>query len=728
MRIPGLAITIVFATLPMAQARELHVDQNHAEADDANPGTNQKPLQTISAAAAVAEPGDTVLIGAGTYREYVSPNTGGTAPDKMITYRAREGERVVIKGSDVWKPAWKRAQIEGVSRDVWEAPLDPDLFTFDFPAENFNPFVQSPLKIYSQTAEEYYAPVRPPVEGESLEITRGAIFLDGRPLNQITDPRQFDYAGNLFFVPPDGARVLVRLGGDRSPEGLQFEFVTREQCFAPRVLGRHFIHLKDLHFEHAANGNGVPQFGMVSSSRGRFWILEGCSFRWAGTAGADIGDQCWWRSPPGRSYDNQAQNGELDFQMIVRRCTFADNGTAGLWCYGSRSILVEDCVFERNNRLGRNTWEEAGIKCHGVKNSVFRNNLFRDNDSYGLWLDGPAANNRITQNLFISNMNSGVFIESSLTTQLIDNNISFDSLPFTFYQITKADGFYTHQSSNVIHAHNLAFGNAGYGIRCVVLSKNKAGGWGGLYAKVSHNRVLNNIVYANGRAAIGLPVDDFLAWDNQSRGNLFWGAADAPLFELQRGVVAPSKLVAAIRKSMADHDISPHEAPLLNRWAADQLGPNVGDMRHNGPLVGLGLWQAVQDFDKDAVVGALPDLRMYRDGRMVIKLKRPDKPIGKNSGDGDEVVGARPQSYALLSDVSCEPLTYIKYDYFGHERPDGTPHTVGPIQSLEKLADNDIATTLELWPNAHPDRPPAPEMRIEMKALSVVGEGEKEPE
>lgn len=251
--------------------------------------------------------------------------------------------------------------------------------------------------------------------------------------------------------------------------------------------------------------------------------------------------------------------------MIVRRCTFTGNGTAGLWGYSAGSILLEDCVFERNNWLGRNTWEEADLKYHAIERSIFRNNLFRDNDSFGLWLDICGGNNRITQNLFISNMNAGVFIEAGLGTTLVDNNISAYSRPFTFYQMTQADGFYNHQSSNVIFAHNLAFGNAGYGFRCLLWGESGSNPFGGVFCKVSHNRVLNNIAYANARGAVSLPVDQRLCWDNVSAGNFFWGATDAPLFELQRGIMAPSELVRLIEKSLADHAIPAYEAPVLNR-------------------------------------------------------------------------------------------------------------------------------------------------------------------
>jgi probable HAF family extracellular repeat protein/parallel beta-helix repeat protein len=66
---------------------------------DANPGTIAAPLQTIQAAANLAQPGDTVMIRGGTYRETVTPANSGTAA-APITYQAYNNEPVVIDGAD----------------------------------------------------------------------------------------------------------------------------------------------------------------------------------------------------------------------------------------------------------------------------------------------------------------------------------------------------------------------------------------------------------------------------------------------------------------------------------------------------------------------------------------------------------------------------------------------------------------------------------------------------
>src|ERR1700733_582940 len=63
-------------------------------------GSPAEPFRTINRAAAVAQAGDTVVVHAGEYREWVKPRHGGLSDSRRITYQAADGEHVVIKGSE----------------------------------------------------------------------------------------------------------------------------------------------------------------------------------------------------------------------------------------------------------------------------------------------------------------------------------------------------------------------------------------------------------------------------------------------------------------------------------------------------------------------------------------------------------------------------------------------------------------------------------------------------
>ena len=96
-----IIIALVLASATTASAREYHVGAKY-------------PLKTISAAAALAQPGDTITMHAGIYREWVNPPRGGTSDRNRITYQAARGETVVITGSERAK-GWVR-----VSGDTWK--------------------------------------------------------------------------------------------------------------------------------------------------------------------------------------------------------------------------------------------------------------------------------------------------------------------------------------------------------------------------------------------------------------------------------------------------------------------------------------------------------------------------------------------------------------------------------------------------------------------------------
>ncbi len=103
-------------------AREIHVSVRGADAQD---GSDARPLATISAAARRAQPGDTITIHEGIYRERIAPPRGGTSDARRIVYQAAPGETVVLKGSEIIQ-GWKKVQ-----NDTWQVVI-PNTFFGDF--------------------------------------------------------------------------------------------------------------------------------------------------------------------------------------------------------------------------------------------------------------------------------------------------------------------------------------------------------------------------------------------------------------------------------------------------------------------------------------------------------------------------------------------------------------------------------------------------------------------
>ena len=78
-------------------------------------GTKEDPFLTISKAARVALPGDSITVHEGEYREWVRPKNKGLSDLRRIT--TGPGEKVVIKGSERIQ-SW--VQVEG---SIWKAVL-----------------------------------------------------------------------------------------------------------------------------------------------------------------------------------------------------------------------------------------------------------------------------------------------------------------------------------------------------------------------------------------------------------------------------------------------------------------------------------------------------------------------------------------------------------------------------------------------------------------------------
>jgi hypothetical protein len=129
MKMLGTTTLAVAAALVLgigaACATEFHVATT---GKDSNAGANGAPFRTLQRAADAAQPGDTITVHEGVYRERVTPPRGGTSDARRIIYQAARGEKVVITGSEPVK-GWVK-----VTNDTWTVTLPSDFFG------SFNPY------------------------------------------------------------------------------------------------------------------------------------------------------------------------------------------------------------------------------------------------------------------------------------------------------------------------------------------------------------------------------------------------------------------------------------------------------------------------------------------------------------------------------------------------------------------------------------------------------------
>ena len=90
-----VTLFIIFMVASICVAREIYVDIG-SQADAAD-GSKALPFKTITNALNIVKGGDTVIVREGVYRESI--RVPGGEPDKPVTLRAAEGERVILSGA-----------------------------------------------------------------------------------------------------------------------------------------------------------------------------------------------------------------------------------------------------------------------------------------------------------------------------------------------------------------------------------------------------------------------------------------------------------------------------------------------------------------------------------------------------------------------------------------------------------------------------------------------------
>ena len=494
--------------VPVSYSKTYYVDNGNPDASDKNEGTQEHPFLTIGKAAEVLQPGERVIISSGVYREQVRPLQGGNGADKMISYEAAPGAKVVIKGSVLAsKDNWQKSSGYRVRSRTPDNPASVFQYNLeDIEFKGYNPFGMANL-IHDDRAYFPFDDGKEQIKPHFLR--RGMIYVDGRKMKQLEFGSDLGSNEDAFWVEQDGLTVHMRLSGNANPADHDVEFVIRERVFVPKSRYLGYIRVKGIIFEHAANGFPIPQRGLVSTNRGNHWIIEDCVIRHANSVGLDIGGESWVTDghivPPGSS--------------IIRRTEVSDAGICGIAGVGAVNTLIESCLIEKIGWQNvEYTWESAGIKIHGTRGNVIANCVIRDlTYATGIWFDYECNNSRLTNNLIMNILQSvrgGIYIEASPRSgNMIDHNIIWNT---TITPIDKRDeggnGITVHGSDEGIYAHNLMGMCESSGIKIRSHEGRIVAGSGGVSR---WNNVENNLFY---RCATAI---DFQHRDNFADGNLY---------------------------------------------------------------------------------------------------------------------------------------------------------------------------------------------------------------
>ncbi len=464
--------------------REIHVNGSDPGASDENSGTKDRPLRSIARAAQIAEPGDSVVIAGGIYRETVVPARGGE-PGRPITYRAREGEEVVIRGSELWDAQWTRERGR-----VWSAPLDPGLFG------DFNPFA---LAVNSAPGPYKELVVRPVPEGEPAVSTMGQVFVNGVKYRQVPNKERLRPRVGTWMVSPDGGSIVVHFAkGVDDPVSAEIGLSVRKQLFRPHRRGLGHIHLRDLIFDRAVPPGPMPQRGMVSARSGHHWLVEGCTFRDSMTVGFDCGGETGEGSLLHlEDTDEEDQIPIESHSHIFRRNLVVGNGICGVAALHIRNAIFYDNTFLNNAwilpdiadyKTARMTWNEwGGLKSHGFKEGVIAGNRFLASNR-GLFLDTRFGGAIVTGNIFANNPAHSVILERSTGRVRIVNNVFVNN---------GGNDIRTMDMSDLLIANNLFASKPEATSAAIYFKFNfKPGKWrggAGIHVAIKNNEILNNV-------------------------------------------------------------------------------------------------------------------------------------------------------------------------------------------------------------------------------------------
>ncbi|MCL2711022.1 MAG: right-handed parallel beta-helix repeat-containing protein [Planctomycetaceae bacterium] len=367
------------------------------------PAENQ--FRTISEAVTKAEPGDTIEIHTGIYREsVVIPATKSGTAERPLRLVAAPTAEVVLTGSDLLTQ--------------WRA--EPELGEY---------------VVSTEWTHRFGGPH--PNDLEHRVIGRAEqVFIDRYPQRQVFEVQHL--APGTFHVDLENRRLYLR--DAKSTEQRNYASLHVEASVRARMLqvDASHVHLKGLRLRHCAN---LAQSGMALF-RGADLLIEDCIFEYANSMGARF----------------------EGINTTVRRCRFLHNGQQGFSAVHAHGFRFEECLVAENNTKNYSRgWEAGGNKVVLCRDVVIERSVFRDNRGVGLWFDIGTELCVVRNCLFLHNEGHGLFYEIGYTMHAHDNVIIGNGIGAPDRSWGHGSGIFLSDSMGCIIERNLIIGNAGAG-------------------------------------------------------------------------------------------------------------------------------------------------------------------------------------------------------------------------------------------------------------------------
>jgi parallel beta-helix repeat protein len=446
--------------LASAHAATLHVDPTAGN-------TANNRFNTIAQALTKLQPGDTLIIAAGTYRESIDlrqTSWHGKPASIATRIEAAPNTHPIIKGSDL---------VNG-----WQRSTDNVYVKRQWPVNSQQVYVNG--KALQQIGGVIFGdfPLNAKHRFANLHQSQGGIW-PGRKGKDLAD-----LIDESFYYDSEAKVLYVKTTTDLT-QGSVVEVSTRPYLVFGTDINA--VEIRGLTFDHA-NTTAVSQSGAITLI-GNHLVLDNIVVEHADGSGIDVtGD------------DNTITRSRANY------C-----GSVGMKVRGNNARVIDN-ETSFNNTRGFNKWWEAGgakfVGAGGLQNSEVSGHRAYANNGDGIWFDWHNNNNRVHDNIAAYNAGMGIHYEASEKAFVYDN-----------YLIGNTQrGIYLPNSSQSVVAHNLVAAN---GMEGIVIVDERHAARDGIEDLVPRgNRVVGNVIAWNGKASIVLPLDaNDPSANNRSDGN-----------------------------------------------------------------------------------------------------------------------------------------------------------------------------------------------------------------
>ncbi|GAB2319754.1 hypothetical protein IRB23SM22_20150 [Alkalibacterium sp. s-m-22] len=403
------------------------------QGNDQNTGTKEQPFRTISRAAALAEPGDTVTVHAGVYREWINPLNGGTEEQRILYKAAGDGE-VVISGAE------RISEWTSEGNNVWSTEVSNSLF------KNRNPYEV-------ELSGDWL------FDGD-LTAHLGEVYLDGKSLyecgsvEEVNHPERWSeakYSDDSLLkwhtkVGTETTKIWANFGG-KDPRSENVEINVRPHCFWPEKSGVNYITVSGFTLTQASPQWAPPtdsQEGLIGPHWSKGWIIENNTISESKNVGISLGTET------GTGHKDRKRKGGTQREQeailkalhsgwhkdtvgshIVRNNIIHDCEQAGIVGHmgAAFSEISHNRIYNIHHKRLRHGAEVGGIKLHAALDTQITDNKIYS--SYrGLWLDWQAQGTRISRNVFFDNLSEDLFVEVCHGPYLVDHNLFLSHMNF----------------------------------------------------------------------------------------------------------------------------------------------------------------------------------------------------------------------------------------------------------------------------------------------------------